>query len=278
MVAPGAVGGTLAHTRIWIDGAEVHHGIASALPGPNGVQTIEAEVTVEGVTVFWSYVVDSDPAGNALLNGKTVITNPLPKEIQVAAEFLMPLCPHIQYDPAQGHPKPKISGFASVRINADLDGGNIACPADGKALTETVATDGVATYPLFSCPFELLLTGAGTAVTSMNFGLPHSSFQLSMPLEAIGHRSSLILTAGDKATMSLLHVAQGFHSPIPAVACLGDLNGDSVVDGGDLALMLGDFGALAGCGNPADCTGDGFVSAADLAVLLANWGACADAG
>jgi hypothetical protein len=48
----------------------------------------------------------------------------------------------------------------------------------------------------------------------------------------------------------------------------GDLDGDSVVNGADLAIMLSRWG-LSGTG---DLDGDGTVGAADLAVLLGNWG------
>lgn len=50
---------------------------------------------------------------------------------------------------------------------------------------------------------------------------------------------------------------------------LGDLNGDGIVNGADLALVLGSWGACAGC--PADLNGDGVVDGADLAVVLGNW-------
>lgn len=52
--------------------------------------------------------------------------------------------------------------------------------------------------------------------------------------------------------------------------CPADLNGDGVVDGGDLGVMLAAWGGRG----PADLTGDGVVDGADLGVLLAAWGAC----
>ena len=48
----------------------------------------------------------------------------------------------------------------------------------------------------------------------------------------------------------------------------GDLNGDGVVDGQDLTVLLGDWGTS----DPiSDINGDGLVGGADLTVLLANW-------
>ncbi len=46
----------------------------------------------------------------------------------------------------------------------------------------------------------------------------------------------------------------------------GDLNGDGLVNGLDLALILGAWGLPAG-----DITGDGATDGADLAVILGNW-------
>ena len=48
----------------------------------------------------------------------------------------------------------------------------------------------------------------------------------------------------------------------------GDINGDGVVNAGDLAGLLGAWGATSG---PADINGDGIVDATDLAILVSNW-------
>jgi hypothetical protein len=49
-----------------------------------------------------------------------------------------------------------------------------------------------------------------------------------------------------------------------------DLNGDGVVDGNDLGILLGAWGTAGG---PADLNGDGVVDGNDLGRLLADWGA-----
>ena len=48
----------------------------------------------------------------------------------------------------------------------------------------------------------------------------------------------------------------------------GDINGDGVVDGQDLARLLGSWGTAA---SGADLNGDGVVDGQDLAILLAGW-------
>lgn len=53
--------------------------------------------------------------------------------------------------------------------------------------------------------------------------------------------------------------------------CLGDLVGDGVVDGADLGVLLGAWGAS---GSPADVNGDNFVDGSDLGIMLGAWGVC----
>lgn len=66
-------------------------------------------------------------------------------------------------------------------------------------------------------------------------------------------------------------------TPVEAVVCIGlpaapglvDLNGDGVVDGADLGLLLSQFGGPG----IADFNCDGIVDGADLGILLAAWSA-----
>ena len=58
---------------------------------------------------------------------------------------------------------------------------------------------------------------------------------------------------------------------VVAGLCSGDLNGDTIVDGADLGLLLGAWGNGPG---PADLNGDGNVDGADLGLLLGAWGPC----
>jgi len=48
-----------------------------------------------------------------------------------------------------------------------------------------------------------------------------------------------------------------------------DLNGDGVIDGADLGILLDAWGPCVGC--PADLNGDGVVDGADLGILLSAW-------
>ena len=53
--------------------------------------------------------------------------------------------------------------------------------------------------------------------------------------------------------------------------CVGDLDGDGTVDGGDLTALLGHWGTQDAA---ADLDGDGVVDGGDLSRLLAFWGTC----
>jgi len=51
--------------------------------------------------------------------------------------------------------------------------------------------------------------------------------------------------------------------------CVGDLNDDGIVDGADLAAILGSWNTATG-----DLNGDGITDGADLSIVLGNWGPC----
>ncbi len=56
-----------------------------------------------------------------------------------------------------------------------------------------------------------------------------------------------------------------------ATPCVGDVNGDRVINGLDLGQLITEWDTSG----VADLNGDGVVGAADLGLMLAGWGACA---
>jgi hypothetical protein len=56
--------------------------------------------------------------------------------------------------------------------------------------------------------------------------------------------------------------------------CPGDVIPDGVVDGVDLAAVLGQWGSAGDKSFSADANGDGTVDAGDLSIVLNGWGAC----
>jgi hypothetical protein len=59
---------------------------------------------------------------------------------------------------------------------------------------------------------------------------------------------------------------------ITCAGCVGDLNGDGVVDLADLGILLADFGCVPPGPCVGDLTGDGRTDLADLGILLADFG------
>ena len=57
----------------------------------------------------------------------------------------------------------------------------------------------------------------------------------------------------------------------PTTPCIGDTNGDGVVDGFDLSRLLADWGFAS---EENDLDHDGIVAGSDLTLLLGNWGPC----
>jgi hypothetical protein len=57
-----------------------------------------------------------------------------------------------------------------------------------------------------------------------------------------------------------------------APPCPADLDGDGVVDGEDLLILLSEWGPCAGC--DSDLNNDGVVDGEDLLILLSEWGEC----
>jgi hypothetical protein len=60
--------------------------------------------------------------------------------------------------------------------------------------------------------------------------------------------------------------------PPPPPPCDADVNGDRLVNGTDLAMVLQSWGACTGCA--ADVNNDNLVNGTDLAIVLQAWGAC----
>ena len=78
---------------------------------------------------------------------------------------------------------------------------------------------------------------------------------------------------GVKATSPTLgNTADGFLACTPP--CLGDIDENTLVDGVDLAIVLGRWGTNPKDYPRADTNGDSVVDGADLAQVLSNWGAC----
>jgi formylglycine-generating enzyme required for sulfatase activity len=69
-----------------------------------------------------------------------------------------------------------------------------------------------------------------------------------------------------------LALAASLPGPMASAQCVGDFNGDAVVDGVDLGTLVGAWGACEAC--QEDLDSDGSVNGLDLGALLGAWGSC----
>ncbi len=137
-----------------------------------------------------------------------------------------------------------------------------ACPGQGTAMA-TIAYNDDACPCTSGCG-----VGDGTANYSSTIDGGNSGVPLTQPLMA-GQPYFLIV-----GTFTQAGSARGtltIDGPPPAT-CAGDLNGDALVNGEDLGLLLGNWGACTAC--IADLNGDGLVNGEDLGIQLGSWGAC----
>jgi predicted outer membrane repeat protein len=67
--------------------------------------------------------------------------------------------------------------------------------------------------------------------------------------------------------------ADGDAIPDVCQDCVGDLDGDGLVDGSDLGILLYEWGSASAL---SDLDGDGLVDGSDLGILLYEWGLCVE--
>ncbi|MEY3022488.1 MAG: Dockerin type domain [Planctomycetota bacterium] len=151
-----------------------------------------------------------------------------------------------------------------VTLTADLLGTPIAdgVPTPGVLpLSGTIALDGDA----------LLLDASFSNGSSQTqpVGQAFDAIPLALPTVIPAGATANLLMSGTVAEVSVESslaadlAAGGLRRTTPA-----DLNGDGVVGGADLAILLDAWGTRG----PADLNGDGVVGGADLAILLDAWG------
>ncbi len=88
---------------------------------------------------------------------------------------------------------------------------------------------------------------------------------MSLNFRELGNLSKCAI--GAMALSALVMTSATAHA---SAGCVGDLNGDGVIDGADLGLLLNQWNT----GGSADLNGDGVVDGADLGLMLNGWGDC----
>lgn len=93
-------------------------------------------------------------------------------------------------------------------------------------------------------------------------------YRIMQPISGAAGEDQFTFAASSAAGQSQIAAVQIVYS-----ACIGDLNGDRVVDLSDLAELLGNYGTTSGATyEQGDLDGDGDVDLSDLAELLGRYG------
>jgi len=134
----------------------------------------------------------------------------------------------------------------------ELYAGGLFTSAGGLAASRIAKWDGTSWSPLGSGMNDWVV-----ALTTFDDG--------SGPALYAGGRFT-VSPAGDS------YIAKWQGCPTETEGVLGDLNGDDIVDGADLGILLSSWGPCADPNDcPADLNGDGTVDGADLGILLSEW-------
>ena len=149
-----------------------------------------------------------------------------------------------------------------------IDNSNVAGVDGGDDLSDGT---GVTTGIEASIPLGLMVGYEGGPIRVCAFiTSSDQNFVSNQVLGGIGGGANL--EDPRNVDFSLLEGDQFFTVELGGVGtdCVGDLDGDQIVGGADLTILLAAWGTN---GPVADLDGDGFVSGPDLTILLGRWGA-----
>jgi hypothetical protein len=121
--------------------------------------------------------------------------------------------------------------------------------------------------------FDSIVMASGLTATAGSGALPSTyayAPSVQTDSEFIGGSLICTTTAVPKTSADSSQGIWLFRPP----QCRADLDGDGVVSGSDLGMLLAAWGPCAGTPCGRDLDADGAVGGGDLGVLLAAWGAC----
>ena len=143
-----------------------------------------------------------------------------------------------------------------IRVFLDT-GGAAGLAPDGVGSLVRVTAGGVEQVRLVDCGANYLATSEFSAFVGLGSAPTVNDIAITWPNGVEQHVANLPVNQ----TVTITYQPPG---------CAGDLDGDGVIQAGDLAVLLGAWGGTGA----ADLDGDGSVGAPDIALLLGAWGGC----
>jgi FG-GAP-like repeat/FG-GAP repeat len=170
---------------------------------------------------------------------------------------------------------------AAAHSFGDPENGCIVWTSNGSSLDNGIFYEGGGSIPLYleladlDCDGSPEITLSNSNSDNITVLVNTGSGAFGAPVAFLAESAPMPITSGDIngdniADLVVANVNSESLSLFVNLSCgLGpaaDLTGDGLVDGSDLAVLLGAWGTAA-----ADLTGDGTTDAADLAMLLGAW-------
>lgn len=219
-------------------------------------------VDSSGVVVWVNHTVDSLNNPTAAITGQVKYSNLTSVAHTVNAQIVFQACPIIPGGTLFG-------GSVTMLVVTDANGGGVTC-AEGAPAAWQATINGTPWHNVFSCPFQMTKTGSGSLQTSTQFGTPVPSKPGPATAENLGLNHAVNITSGEVLTVTSMLVVKSQGLPS---GCTPDLNFDGLVDGSDLAQVLGDWNQAGWCVE-GDVDHNGSVNGADVGTILAAWGTC----
>ena len=197
-----------------------------------------------------------------LIEGSMVFENTTNVTRMVTMRLATPMCPLIRVETMTG-------AESTIQVTLDEGGGQLFVPFGRTGFRGMI--DGLTAGEIFQGPFLLTGSGSGILTTSDDYGAPLPSAPSPELTSNVAVEMSFRITGGDKVEFTFGFGVTG--APENFEFCDGDmpsspldLNGDGMVDLGDMILLLAQWGPCPGC--PADFDQSGYVDLFDLLSIL----------
>jgi hypothetical protein len=162
---------------------------------------------------------------------------------------------------------PGVEETIDPRMSVSAGATTVEGPRGGVATVTVSVTNAMAFARSFAWMGEGVSFSPSTVGPVPPGGSATATATISIPADAKADFAKLISARSTDDGSTRAWVSVTVH-PVDG-GVFGDLNGDGLVNGADLTLLLAAWGACSGC--PADLNDDGQVDANDLANLLAAW-------